>query len=85
MTGTAHEDGSEKLDGRVLKFPSTSPNDLGVTVYEPSAEVPVAELKRLKIRISYATGKHWAASSYLNSFCWFVFGGANDAPAPLGD
>jgi hypothetical protein len=48
MTGTAHEDGSEKLDGRVLKFPSTSPNDLGVTVYEPSAEVPVAELKAIK-------------------------------------
>jgi len=47
-TGTAHEDGSEKLDGRVLKFPSTSPNDLGVTVYEPSAEVPVAELKAIK-------------------------------------
>jgi len=35
MTGTAHEDGSEKVDGRVLKFPSTSPNDLRVTVYDP--------------------------------------------------
>ena len=33
------------MDGRVLKFPSTSPSDLGVTVYDPSRGVPVAELK----------------------------------------
>jgi len=47
MTGTAHEDGSE-LDGRVLKFPSSSPNDLGVTVYDPLGGVPVAELEVIK-------------------------------------
>jgi len=29
--------GSEKLDGRVLVFPSTSPNDLRVSVYDPLA------------------------------------------------
>ena len=28
--------GSDKIvDGRVLKFPSTSPNELGVTLYDP--------------------------------------------------
>ena len=48
MTGTTHDDGWEKLDGRVLKSPSTSPNDLRVTVYEPSAGVPVAELEVIK-------------------------------------
>jgi hypothetical protein len=50
MTGTAHEvwGGGEKSDGRVLVFPSTSPNDLRVTVYDPSAEVPVAELEVVK-------------------------------------
>ena len=48
MTGTAHEDGSEKLDGRVLKFTSTSPSDLGVTVYDPLGGVPVAELEVVK-------------------------------------
>ncbi|MFP3205056.1 MAG: transposase, partial [Metallosphaera yellowstonensis] len=37
-----------KSDGRVLKFPSTSPNDLGVTVYDPLRGVPVAELKVIK-------------------------------------
>ncbi|EHP70819.1 hypothetical protein MetMK1DRAFT_00013220 [Metallosphaera yellowstonensis MK1] len=42
MTGTAHE------DGRVFKFPSTSLIDLGVTVYEPSAGVPVAYLEVVK-------------------------------------
>ena len=47
MTGTAHEDGSDK-SGWVLKFPSTGPNDLRVTVYEPSAGVPVAELEVIK-------------------------------------
>nr|WP_229569465.1 hypothetical protein [Saccharolobus caldissimus] len=36
-------------------FPSTSPNELRVKVYEPLRGVPVAELE---VRISYATGKH---------------------------
>ena len=41
--------GSDKgVDGKVLKFPSTSPSDLGVTVYEPSAGVPVVELEVIK-------------------------------------
>jgi len=40
--------GGEKSDGRVLVFPSTSPNDLRVTVYDPSAGVPVAELEVVK-------------------------------------
>jgi|BEDMetMinimDraft_1075159.scaffolds.fasta_scaffold04880_3 hypothetical protein len=40
--------GGEKSDGRVLKFPWTSPNDLGVTVYDPLRGVPVAELKVIK-------------------------------------
>jgi hypothetical protein len=44
-----------KVDGRVLAFPSTSPNELRVTVYDPLRGVPVAELK---VRKSYATGKH---------------------------
>jgi hypothetical protein len=40
MTGTAHEDGSEKsVDGRVVAFHSTSPNDLMVTVHDPLGEV----------------------------------------------
>lgn len=42
MTGTAHE------DGRVFKFPSTSLNDLGVTVYEPLGGVPVVYLEVVK-------------------------------------
>ncbi|MFP3163421.1 MAG: hypothetical protein RXQ75_06260 [Acidianus hospitalis] len=46
---------ARKVDGRVLVFPSTSPKDLRVTVYDPLRGVPVAELK---VRISYATGKH---------------------------
>jgi len=36
-------------------FPSTSPNELRVTVYDPLRGVPVAELE---VRGSYATGKH---------------------------
>ena len=53
---TAHEGGSDKsVDGRVLVFPSTSPKDLRVTVYDPLRGVPVAELK---VRISYVMGKH---------------------------
>jgi hypothetical protein len=46
---TAHEGGSDKsVDGRVLVFPSTSPNELRVTVYDPLRGVPVAELKVIK-------------------------------------
>jgi len=36
-------------------FPSTSPKDLRVNVYDPLRGVPVAELE---VRKSYATGKH---------------------------
>jgi putative transposase len=39
---------ARKVDGRVVMFPSTSPNDLRVTVYDPSAGVPVAELEVIK-------------------------------------
>jgi len=46
MTGTAQEDGREV--GWVLKFPSTSLNDLGVTVYEPLGGVPVVYLEVVK-------------------------------------
>jgi len=36
MTGTAHEDGSDKsVDERTVVFPSASPNELRVTVYDP--------------------------------------------------
>ena len=37
-------------------FPSTSPNDLRVTVYDPLRGAPVAELEER--RRSYAMGKH---------------------------
>jgi hypothetical protein len=54
MTGTAHEDGSEKIvDGRVVCFLLLAP--MKVNVCDPLRGVPVAELK---VRISYATGKH---------------------------
>jgi hypothetical protein len=46
---TAHEGGSDKsVDGRVVVFPSTSPKDLRVTVYDPLRGVPVAKLKVIK-------------------------------------
>ncbi len=46
MTGSAHEGGGDKgVDGRVVVFPSTSPNELRVTVYDPLRGVPVAELE----------------------------------------
>ncbi|MFP3163878.1 MAG: hypothetical protein RXQ75_08700 [Acidianus hospitalis] len=49
--------GSDKsVDGRVVVFPSTSPKDLRVNVYDPLRGVPVAELE---VRKSYATGKHY--------------------------
>nr|WP_245544528.1 hypothetical protein [Metallosphaera yellowstonensis] len=34
--------------GWVLKFPSTNPNDLRVTVYDPLGGVPVAYLEVVK-------------------------------------
>jgi IS605 OrfB family transposase len=37
-----------KVDGRVLAFPSTSPNELRVTVYDPLRGVPVVELEVIK-------------------------------------
>ncbi|MEJ2775545.1 IS200/IS605 family accessory protein TnpB-related protein [Sulfolobaceae archaeon RB850M] len=37
-----------KVDGRVLVFPSTSPKDLRVTVYDPLRGVPVVELEVIK-------------------------------------
>jgi len=40
----------KKVDGRVVVFPSTSPKDLRVTVYDPLRGVPVAELKVIKIK-----------------------------------
>jgi len=41
--------GSDKsVDGRVLKFPSTSPNELRVTLYDPLRGVPMAELEVIK-------------------------------------
>jgi IS605 OrfB family transposase len=39
---------ARKVDGRVLVFPSTSPRDLRVTVYDPLRGVPVAELEVIK-------------------------------------
>jgi len=38
----------KKVDGRVLVFPSTSPKDLRVNVYDPLRGVPVAESKVIK-------------------------------------
>jgi len=41
--------GSDKsVDGRVVVFPSTSPNELRVTVYDPLRGVPVVELEVIK-------------------------------------
>jgi len=39
---------ARKVDGRVLVFPSTSPKDLRVTVYDPLGGVPVVELKIIR-------------------------------------
>ena len=54
MTGTAHEGGSDKIvDGRVLKFPSTSPNELRVTLYDPlrgGARGGIRSIKEGKLR-----------------------------------
>jgi hypothetical protein len=36
------------VDERVLKFPSTSPNELRVTLYDPLRGVPVVELEVIK-------------------------------------
>jgi len=45
---TAHEGGSDKSGWEVRVFPSTSPNDLRVTVYDPLRGMPVAELEVIK-------------------------------------
>jgi len=39
---------AKKVDGRVVVFPSTSPKDLRVPVYDPLRGVPVAELEVIK-------------------------------------
>jgi IS605 OrfB family transposase len=39
---------ARKVDGRVVAFPSTSPNELRVTVYDPLRGVPVVELEVIK-------------------------------------
>ncbi|MFP3203027.1 MAG: hypothetical protein RXR43_12595 [Sulfolobus sp.] len=46
MTGTAHEGGS--VDGRVVVFPSTSPKDLRVTVYDPLARGGIRSKDKLR-------------------------------------
>ena len=41
--------GSNKsVDGRVVAFPSTSPNELRVSMYDPLRGVPVVELEVIK-------------------------------------
>ncbi|MFP3226854.1 MAG: hypothetical protein RXQ80_08055 [Sulfolobaceae archaeon] len=62
--------GSEKLDGRVLVFPSTSPNELRVSVYDPLRGVPVVELE---VRKSYATGKHQLIRGFNSVYPWRNF------------
>ncbi|QXJ28480.1 hypothetical protein J5U23_01349 [Saccharolobus shibatae B12] len=48
MMGFAHEVlGVISVDGRIMVFPSTSPNELRVTVYDPLRRVPV-ELEVIK-------------------------------------
>jgi len=54
------------VDGRVVVFPSTSPNELRVTVYDPLRGVPVAELE---VRKSYARGKH-DLRTFLTGHLW---------------
>jgi len=49
--------GAIKADGRVVVFPSTSPNDLRVTVYDPLRGVPVAELEVTKSKEKERHGK----------------------------
>ncbi|EHP69778.1 transposase, IS605 OrfB family, central region [Metallosphaera yellowstonensis MK1] len=39
---------ARKVDGRVVVFPSTSPNELRVTLYDPLRGVPVVELEVIK-------------------------------------
>ena len=45
-----------KVDGRVAVLPSTSPDELRVTVYEPSRGVPVAELEVVKSKDKLSHG-----------------------------
>jgi hypothetical protein len=40
--------GSEKLDGRVVAFPSTSPNELRVNVYDPLARGGIKSKEKLR-------------------------------------
>ncbi|WP_225968786.1 hypothetical protein [Saccharolobus islandicus] len=40
--------GSESANGRVVAFPSTSPNDLRVSLYNPLKGVPMAELEVIR-------------------------------------
>nr|WP_237702669.1 hypothetical protein [Sulfolobus islandicus] len=47
--------GSESANGRVVAFPSTSPNDLRVSLYDTLKGVPMAELE---VSVSYAMGKY---------------------------
>jgi len=44
----------KSVDGRVLVFPSTSPNELRVTLYDPLRGVPVVELEVIKEGTSYS-------------------------------
>ncbi|MFP3312639.1 MAG: IS200/IS605 family accessory protein TnpB-related protein [Acidilobus sp.] len=46
-----------KVDGRVVVFPSTSPSDLRVTVYDPLRGVPVAELEVIKSKERFRHGQ----------------------------
>ena len=54
MTGTAHEVWGVIKVWMVLKFPSTSPNELRVTLYDPLGGVPVVELEVIKEGTSYS-------------------------------
>ncbi|MEJ2778616.1 hypothetical protein [Stygiolobus sp. RP850M] len=47
------------MDGRIVAFPSTSPNELRVTVCYPLRGTPMAELKVIKSKESYTTGKYF--------------------------
>jgi len=47
---------ARKVDGRVVVFPSTSPNELKVTVYDPLRGVPLAELEVIKSKYKLRHG-----------------------------
>jgi len=44
------------VDGRVVVFPSTSPNDLRVTVRDPLRGAPAAELEVTKSKEKFRHG-----------------------------